>query len=178
MCVIAIDFETSGYSPESACALGMARIEDGAVRSTWYRLIRPPDPKVFFTDIHGLTWPMLKNQPTFAELWPDISDFIQGAELFAAHNASFDRSVLHSCCKAAGVTAPAAPFACTLRGSRRAFHLPHYRLNDVCKYLGVELDHHQALSDALGAAAIYLYLRQKGISDEDMKLTNRTCSTR
>ena len=178
MSVIAIDFETSGYSPASACALGMARIEDGAVRDTWYRLIRPPDPNVHFTEIHGLTWAMLKDQPTFAELWPEISAFMQDAELFTAHNASFDRGVLHSCCAAAGVEAPNAPFACTLRGARKALHLAHYRLNDVCAYLGVALDHHQALSDALGAAAIYLFLRQKGLSDADMALKHRTCSKR
>ena len=38
----AIDFETAGYDPASACSLGVvAANEDGSV-TEWHRLIRPP----------------------------------------------------------------------------------------------------------------------------------------
>ncbi len=38
----AIDFETAGYDPASACSLGIvAANEDGSV-TEWHRLIRPP----------------------------------------------------------------------------------------------------------------------------------------
>ena len=169
-CVVALDFETADKYADSACALGMSRVEDGKVTASWYRLIRPPRPRVYFTEIHGLTWEMLKDQPTFAELWPDIHGFLAGAGLLVAHNASFDRRVLLGCCRAFGLEAPSLPFACTVKGSRLKLHLPHHRLNDVCEYLGLELDHHNAASDALAAAKIYLYLRSRGMTDDEMML--------
>ncbi len=169
-CVVALDFETSDKYADSACALGMSRMEDGRVVDNWYSLIRPPRSTVYFTEIHGLTWDMLKDQPTFAELWPQIASFLRGAELFVAHNASFDRRVLLGCCRAFGIEAPDIPFACTVKGSRRGLRLPHHRLNDVCAYLGLELDHHNAASDAQAAAGIYLHLRSLGMTDEEMLL--------
>lgn len=169
-CVVALDFETSDKYADSACALGMSRMEDGRVVDNWYSLIRPPRSTVYFTEIHGLTWDMLKDQPTFAELWPQIASFLRGAELLVAHNASFDRRVLLGCCRAFGIEAPDIPFACTVKGSRRGLRLPHHRLNDVCAYLGLELDHHNAASDAQAAAGIYLHLRSLGMTDEDMLL--------
>lgn len=169
-CVVALDFETSDKYADSACALGMSRMEDGRVVDNWYSLIRPPRSTVYFTEIHGLTWDMLKDQPTFAELWPQIASFLRGAELLVAHNASFDRRVLLGCCRAFGIEAPDIPFACTVKGSRRGLRLPHHRLNDVCAYLGLELDHHNAASDAQAAAGIYLHLRSLGMTDEEMLL--------
>jgi DNA polymerase-3 subunit epsilon len=178
MSIVAIDFETSGYSPASACSLGMARIgENGA--ATWHHLIRPPDRRVCFTHIHGLTWNMLKDQPPFPDLWDEIAAFIAGARLLVAHNAPFDRGVLEACCAAAGVPAPDIPFACTLKGARlmkRQLGLPDCRLDTVCAHFGISLDHHQALSDALGAAGIYRRLRMLGLQDADMLL--RPCPKR
>ena len=139
---IALDFETSDKYPDSACALGMVKIEGGCITNTLYTLIRPPRKRVYFTEIHGLTWNMLKNSPCFAELWPDF----------------------------AGIDAPATPFLCTVSGSRKGLSLRHNRLNDVCDYLGIELDHHKADSDALACAKIYLHLREKGLTPEQMRL--------
>jgi len=153
----------------------MVRIRDGVLCDTMYRLIRPPDPRVRFTWVHGLTWSDLKNEPEFPALWPEFSAFLSGADLLVAHNASFDREVLYACCRKAGVQPPPAPFACTLKGSRRAFRLPHSRLDDVCRHLGIELDHHHALSDAAAAARIYLELRKQGLSDEQMLLASGRC---
>lgn len=167
-CAVALDFETSDKYADSACALGMVRIEDMHVVSEWYSLIRPPRSRVYFTEIHGLTWDMLKNEKTFGQLWPEMEAFLQGADLMVAHNASFDRRVLCGSCRAYGFTPPPAPFACTVKGSRIKLRLPHHRLNDVCSYLGLELNHHNAASDAMAAARIYLYLRSQGMTDEEM----------
>ncbi len=113
---------------------------------------------------------MLKNQPVFSDLWPLFSSFLDDADLLVAHNASFDRSVLYACCRKARVNLPSAPFACTLKGSRKVFRLAHSGLDDVCAHLGIELEHHHALSDAAAAAHIYLELRKRGLKDEEMLL--------
>ena len=50
---------------------------------------------------------------------------------------------------------PDAPYFCTVKLSRKVYpYLKHHRLNDVCDYMGIQLDHHDAGSDARGCALI------------------------
>lgn len=165
---VSIDFETSGKGAHSACALGMARVEDGQVVDTFYRLIRPPSSRVLFTHIHGLTWPMLKDAPTFAEQWEDIRAFMRGARWLIAHNAPFDRRVLVASCEASGLDTPDTPFLCTLKGARRSLPTPSKGLDAVCAYFDIALTHHHAGSDAQAAAEIYLRLTARGVTPEAM----------
>ena len=123
-----------------------------------------------FTEIHGLTWPMLKDAPTFAELWPQMDAFLEGAGSLLAHNASFDKRVLAASCHAVGVQEPRAPFLCTLKGSRRSLPLASKKLSSVSAYFGIALNHHHAGSDAEACARIYLQLRALGVTDAQMKL--------
>lgn len=169
---VSIDFETSGKSANSACAIGMARVEDGQVVRSFYRLIRPPNSRVLFTHIHGLTWPMLKDQPCFAELWEEIQAFMQGARWLVAHNAPFDRRVLAASCAAHALDAPDIPFVCTLKGARRSLPIPSKGLDAVCAHFGIDLTHHHAESDARAAAEIYLRLGALGITPEIMRSGN------
>lgn len=167
---VAIDFETSGHAAHSACAVGLARIEGGRVSDVFYHLLRPPSSRVLFTQIHGLTWAMLKDAPLFSELWAEMSAFLRGAQFLLAHNASFDRRVLLACCRAAGLPGPGLPFLCTLKGARRSLPLPSKKLNKVCEHFGIALNHHHAASDAAACAEIYLRLRALGVTDAQMRL--------
>ncbi len=153
---VALDFETATCESDSACALGVV-VVDGfriARRRRW--LMRPPHRYFEFTHVHGITWSMVANEPTFAELWPDIRNEMQGARFLAAHNASFDRDVLDACCRRAGVRSPGLRFLCTVQLARRTWNLYPTKLPDVCAFLGIELDHHEALSDAEACARIVL----------------------
>ena len=117
---VAIDFETSGRTNDSACAVGLVRISGGQIRNTYYTLIRPPSPVILFTWVHGLTWEDLRNAPTFPEVWPEMASFMDGASGLVAHNATFDRSVLYGCCESFGCPYPGLPFYDTLKGARRS----------------------------------------------------------
>ena len=167
---VAIDFETSGYAAHSACAVGLARIEDGRVTEQFYSLVRPPSSRVLYTEIHGLTWPMLKNAPVFGDVWPQMESFMKGAGVLLAHNASFDRRVLLACCREAGAGVPEQHFLCTLKGARRSLPLPSKKLNHVCEHFGIALEHHHAGSDAAACAEVYLHLRALGVTDSQMRI--------
>lgn len=167
---VALDFETSGYAAHSACAVGLCRIEDGVVTDSFYSLIRPPSSRVLFTHVHGLTWPMLKDAPTFTEVWPQLVAFMEGSHALLAHNAGFDRRVLHASCQALELVQPQLPFLCTLKGARRSLPLASRALDSVCGYFDIPLDHHHAGSDARACAEIYLRLRGLGVTDGQMKL--------
>lgn len=164
MIYTAIDFETADYGRDSACAVGLVKIQDTSIIDSYYCLIRPPRSKVMFTEIHNLTWNMLKTEPTFDKKWHDIATFLQGTEAFIAHNASFDRSVLYGTAEAYGIQVPEIPFYCTLKGARQFLHLKHNSLDCVCNALNINLDHHQALSDAMACASIFLYFKGQQFS--------------
>jgi len=152
----AIDFETADHGRDSACAVGIVKVRDGRIGESLYRLIRPPRREFLFTHIHGLSWRDVAAEPDFKALWPEIKEFIGGAEFLAAHNASFDKGVLHACCAAAGEAAPPQPFVCTVQLARKVLKISPATLSSVCMRLGIELEHHNALSDARACAAVFL----------------------
>lgn len=160
---VALDFETADSGRDSACAVGLVRVEGGRIVRRESHLIRPPRSIFQFTYIHGITWRMVSQEPTFRELWPKIRPMFAEAEFFAAHNASFDRSVLEACCRGAGVPAPTLPFLCTMRLARRTWGIRPTRLPDVCGYLGLSLTHHDALSDAEACAQIAIAARERAV---------------
>src|SRR3954470_1204397 len=90
---VAIDFETADYGPDSACAIGLVRVEALAVVRREKLLIRPPRPRVLFSHVHGITWGMVKEAARFAEAWHGLAPLLEGASALAAHNAPFDRRV-------------------------------------------------------------------------------------
>jgi DNA polymerase III subunit epsilon len=151
---VAIDFETADSGRDSACSVACVRVEDGRVVRTEHRLIRPPRQHFQFTHVHGIRWEDVASAPTFGPVWRDVVPILDGAEFLAAHHAPFDRSVLASCCEAAGLVPPELPFRCTVRIARAAWRLFPTRLPDVCRFLGIPLRHHDALSDAEACARI------------------------
>lgn len=157
---VAIDFETADHGRDSACSVGLVRVERGRVVATASRLIRPPRPQFAFTYIHGITWRDVQREPTFGDVWRALLPMLEGATTLVAHNAPFDRSVLGACCRAAGIDVPALPFACTVRIARATWGLRVAKLDVVCEHLGIGLDHHEALSDALACAQIVLAARR------------------
>ena len=151
---VAIDFETADHYRDSACAVGAVLVENGRIAERYHQLIRPPRTEFVFTHIHGLTWNDVRDSPTFGQMWSALDDFIDEAEFLVAHNASFDRGVLHACCEAAKIAPPRHQFRCTVQMARSKWNLPSAKLPIVCKHLRISLDHHNALSDAEACATI------------------------
>jgi DNA polymerase-3 subunit epsilon len=161
---VALDFETADQGKDSACQLAMVRVERGRIKARYARLIRPPRRDFQFTYIHGITWDMVKQQPTFLDLWPEIAHFLDGADFLAAHNAGFDRAVMAACCAAAGVAPPQQAYLCTVQLARDYWNIRPTKLPDVCGRLGIPLKHHDAASDAEACARILLHARLAGVA--------------
>ncbi len=160
---VAIDFETADNRRDSACAVGLIRVRRGRISDREYRLIRPPRKEFRFTYLHGISWEDVCDEPDFGEVWPELTSFLRGAKFLAAHNAPFDRSVLRACCDVHGLPHPKVPFECTVQLARRAWELPRNGLAVVCEHLGIDLEHHEALSDAEACARIVLAAARKGV---------------
>ena len=153
---VAIDFETANRFRNSACAIGVVRVEEGVVRRVFTQLIRPPKLDFEFTYIHGIGPQDVQEAPTYNTLHTEILELLEGAQFIAAHNAPFDASVMRSLCSYWGLCAPDLPWACTVKIARKAWGLFPTKLPDVCQHLNIPLQHHDATSDALACAKIVL----------------------
>jgi DNA polymerase-3 subunit epsilon len=155
----AIDFETASRERASACALGLAVIEGDRVveRRDW--LIQPPGNyfEAMNTRIHGIDADSVAQSPEFDEVWPEIEPYLRDAVVLA-HNAPFDVGVLRASLARYELPLPSsAGWVCTVTMSRRVWpDLVNHRLSSVCRYCGIELDHHVAASDAAACASIAL----------------------
>ena len=159
---VAIDFETATARRDSACAVGVAAGGGGRVVLSRTYLIRPPSGLFTFTDLHGLDWEDVRGAPTFAELWPTLRAWLSGAVFVAAHNAPFDRSVLHACCARYRLRPPPMKFACTVQIARAQWGIRPTKLPDVCRRLDIPLRHHDPGADAVACARIVLAAEADG----------------
>ncbi len=162
MTFLAIDFETADYEADSACAVGLVRVEDGIITLRSTHLIRPPRQDFVFSYLHGITWEDVERESTFRGLWPKIEPMFRGVDFLAAHNAGFDQRVLHTCCQAAGINPPEIPFRCSMVTARRTWGIYPTKLPDVCRRLQIALNHHNASSDAEACARIMLRALEEG----------------
>lgn len=153
---LALDFETANRYSNSACAIGLVRVEANQIVQRDYFLIRPPQRWFEFSAIHNIQWHDVATQPDFGELWDRLSLHFHAVDFIAAHNASFDRRVLHACCDTYGILKPLQDFICTVKLARQTWKIYPTKLPNVCEHLGILLDHHQALSDAEACARIVI----------------------
>lgn len=164
----ALDFETADYGRDSACALSVVIVDNETVVDTWTSLIRPPRQTFVFTYLHGISWRDVQGQPVFGELWPEVVERVENVDFIAAHNASFDRSVLHACCECSGHQPAKAPFLCTVKVARSTWCIFPTTLSNVARHLRIPLKHHDAASDAWACAQIVLQARAMGRSHEEL----------
>jgi len=152
---VAIDFETADYGPDSACAVGLVRVEALTVVRREALLIQPPRRRVLFTHVHGITWMMVKDAPGFADAWLHLCPLLDGASALVAHYAPFDRgSWPHAARLAVARPGPAVPLHSPAR--RRHWGLKPNDLPSVCRRLGIGLVHHDPGSDAEACARIVI----------------------
>lgn len=160
--LLALDFETANYSANSACQLGIARVEGWALVDARSWLIRPPSQDFVFTYLHGIDWNQVAREPDFGELWKELAPHFEGVDFLAAHNAPFDRGVLNAACADHGLLVPRQPFVDSVAVARKVWHIYPTKLNLVCGQLGIALNHHEALSDSKACAEILIRAHGEG----------------
>lgn len=146
----AIDFETAQGKRWSICQVGLVRVENGLIKNKISKLVCPPDNFYFSrnTDVHGITPDHTRQAPTFDKVWHELEPFIHN-QTVVAHNGAFDFSCLSQVLDFYGITHPVYERQCTYKIYRK-------KLNILCEEYDIQLNHHDALSDALACAALYL----------------------
>lgn len=165
---LAIDFETANRHPNSACSVGLVTVHDGRIHSKKTFMIKPPYEHFEFSHIHNIAWNDVRHQPTFKELWKKMEIYFENIDFVVAHNASFDKRVLESCCSTYGIAVPDVEFRCTVRLSRSVLKIRPATLSNVCRQLFIPLNHHEAGSDAEACARIMLEIVHRQHGDTTM----------
>lgn len=132
----AIVFETASRFRDSACAVGVVRVEQGTVVERYHRLVRPFSPRFEYTPLHGIGWSTVRDAPTFARVWPELRALFRGVDFVVTHDASFEMGVLAACCARAGVRPPSMRVKCTLQEAR-TWGVRPATLPAVARHLGI-----------------------------------------
>ncbi|MFZ4862696.1 exonuclease domain-containing protein [Sphingobacterium sp. Mn56C] len=163
----AIDFELATAAYTSVCSVGIVNVKEGKIVNEFYSLVQPPDNKYMWqtTRVHGIKAKDTVEAPTFLALFPTLFPLLFN-EHMVAHNEAFDRAVLQQTMKLFGLdyTSLKLPelWECTSL-IYKAKGFPKTKLSICCQLMNIQLDHHDALSDARACAL--LYLNQNNIPD-------------
>lgn len=168
MKTIAIDFETANEDRRSACAVGLAWIENGSVVRCEHRLIRPREMRFNPHNIrvHGIRPEDVADKPEFPEVLSEFLPEISGA-LIIAHNAAFDIGVFCSTLAAYRQLFPEFGYYCTMDISRLLWPgLGSASLDTVARHFGICFDHHNPAEDAFACAEIAIAAaKELGVSE-------------
>lgn len=164
---VAIDFETASWN--AACAVGIVHFENGEAIEERYTLLNPGiSPRSWQAGairVHGIRPADVRDSPTFTDIWPELIHYAACYPL-VAHNANFDMGVLRNELARFNLQSPTIRYGCSMQLARAAWPKrrlrdvedagegplraapENHRLNTLSEFLEIELDHHNALSDA------------------------------
>jgi len=170
-----LDTETTGLDPATGDrVLEVAAIEVVNLMPTGRTLHRLIDPRREIppeaTKVHGFTAAMLAGKPLFAEVLPEILDFLGDAPV-VAHNAPFDFNFLdHEFDRCGAPRIDRARMVDTLALAKKRFPGLPNSLDALCRRYGIDLSArttHNALLDVQLLGQVYLELmggKQPGLA--------------
>lgn len=153
---VVFDVETPNSFNNRMSAIGITVVENGEITDRFYSLINPEQPFDYFNErLTGICEEMVTYEPTFEEIWSTLKNYFDKG-ILVAHNAPFDMGVLSACLSHYEIEwKNKAQYLCTVQVGRRVFKaLPNRRLNTICDFLGIDLNHHNACSDSDACAEI------------------------
>ena len=154
---IVFDVETPNRYNSRMSAIGITVIDSGSITEEFFSYVNPEQPFDHFnTILTGISEETVADAPTFPELWESIEP-IMSSGILVAHNASFDIGVLRKCLSGYGITWKSCVSGlCTVVMGRKQLPGISHKLNDLCHYYGLALEHHHADSDSRACAEILL----------------------
>lgn len=164
---IVLDTETTGLEPSAGhriIEIGCVELIDRKLTGSRFHVYLNPDREIDpgAVEVHGLSMDFLADKPRFGDIWADLLDFIQGAEL-VIHNAPFDIGFLNHELRLLAEGSDDIAQYCTVLDTLALAKKKHpgqrNNLDALCKRYGVDNSHrdlHGALLDAEILAEVYL----------------------
>jgi len=152
-----VDVEMSGLdvSTDRVLQICVERVVGGEVVDGLNSLVRPEERVELRSDIHGITWPRLKEAPLFADLEARVCALLDGA-IFVAHAARYDVAFISAEMARRDGELVRRHYLDTLALARRAFTLKKHNLVSLCEALEISYETpHRAESDVAAMRAVF-----------------------
>lgn len=171
---VVFDVETPNRYNNRMSAIGISVIEDGRITEEYFSYVNPETFFDYFNvRLTGISEQTVADAPAFPELWSEIEPILSSG-ILVAHNAVFDLGVLKKCLQDYGIQwKESVRYCCTARMGRVLLPDMRHRLNDLCAYYGIALDHHKADSDSHACAEILLQYFLSGADERKYIRTYR-----
>lgn len=174
--IISLDFETANNKRASVCSIGYVIEENKKVIKEDEIIV---NPKSEFSNInvkiHRIKDTDVEDAPTWDIVWKQIEDYITDSTLVIAHNLkSMELACIKQECERYNMDLPKflnsknSHMICdTLQLARETLpNIDNYKLNTLCEYFNIELNHHNALSDAKACLDLFHHLRGDYVTNE------------
>ena len=164
---IVFDVETPNRYNNRISAIGISVVEDAKIIKEYFYFVNPGQRFDWFnTQLTGISAELVADAPTFPQLWKVIEP-VMSSGILVAHNASFDMGVIRKRLRDFGIAwKPQVRGLCTVVMGRRLCPGISHRLNDLCDYYGICLNHHHADSDSRACAEILLRYMEMAVEPE------------
>jgi len=163
----ALDVETANADYSSICQIGLVKFTSGSMSDHWSFMVNPQsyfDP--YNVSIHGIREEDVEGQPTFPEIFQKVEELINGMPI--VHHGHFDRTAFSRCYDRFSLKPIEADWIdCTkvVRRTWSEFSQKGYGLSNLSRHFKIELDHHDALSDARASGEVFLLaLNESGLA--------------
>ncbi len=176
----ALDLETGGLEPKSdpILAVGMVPVRGGTIRlgESWSALVRPEEGKEIDPEsvrAHQLVWGEVRQAPGIAEVLPEVDRRLREGVLLV-HHRGIDVGFLKRAYRRVGMRWPRPRVVDTvdllIKAANRSPYvspelparLPVLNLSKARREHGLpDYQAHDALTDALAAAELFLVLRNR-----------------
>ena len=155
---VAIDVETANADMASICQIGIAKYSEGQLVDEWSSLINPEDYfDLINIGIHGIAEEDVLGSPTFPEVFNTLSDLLSNT--ICVSHTHFDRVSISRALSKYNIEGLDPVWLDSAKVARRAwkeFAWKGYGLANVCKKIGYEFKHHDALEDAKASGQVLL----------------------
>lgn len=168
---VVLDIENPNTKADSICSIAFIQVKGGNIIDKKYVLINPEDR---FDDINmrvnKITPDMVKDAITFDEFWENNKDIIENS-IIIGHAVKYDLSVISKSLMKYNITLPTLKVVCTQKLAQKYLDISHYKLDQVCDYLNIDLEHHHdALCDTKASLEIFEYINDKyGLDENDIE---------
>jgi DNA polymerase-3 subunit epsilon len=176
----ALDLETGGLDPktDAVLAVGMVPVRRATIRvgEAFFSLVRPEEGRGIHPEsvrAHQLVWDELRDAPPVGEVLREV-DWRLREGVLLLHHRSLDLGFLRGAYRRCGMRWPSPRVVDTvdllIRAKRRSpfadphlpQQLPNLNLSKARREYGLpEYQAHDALTDALAAAELFLVLRKR-----------------
>ena len=158
---VVFDLETTGFSAEvdRIIEIGAVKISGGKIVDRFSTFVNPEIPISFRIEkLTGINDSMVLNAPKINEIMGEFLEFCKDAVL-VAHNAEFDTSFIANKAEKMGIKVKNTIIDTVLLAQFVIPNLHNYKLDTLCKHLGVSLEnHHRAVDDAAATADMFIKL--------------------